>query len=100
MIGHDSGHARDEQPFDLLVASVRDYAIFLLDPAGHVATWNAGAQLIKGYRPEEIIGKHISTFYTPEDLAAGRPQALLAAAVSGGRVEDEGWRVRKDGTRF
>jgi len=67
MIGHGSGGVRDAQPFDLLVASVRDYAIFLLDPSGHVATWNAGAQLIKGYFPEEIIGKHISTFYTPED---------------------------------
>jgi len=100
MIGHGSGGVRDAQPFDLLVASVRDYAIFLLDPSGHVATWNAGAQLIKGYLPEEIIGKHISTFYTPEDLARSRPQALLAAAVDDGRVEDEGWRVRKDGTRF
>jgi PAS domain S-box-containing protein len=95
-----TGGMRDQQPFDLLVASVKDYAIFLLDPSGHIATWNAGAQLIKGYRPEEIIGKHISTFYTPEDLARGRPQALLKTALEEGRVEDEGWRVRKDGTRF
>jgi PAS domain S-box-containing protein len=100
MTTHGSGGVPSEQPFDLLVASVTDYAIFLLDPSGHVATWNAGAQLIKGYLPEEILGKHISTFYTPEDLARGRPQALLAAAVANGRVEDVGWRVRKDGTRF
>ena len=94
------GAAEDERRFELLVASVKDYAIFLLDTSGHVATWNAGAQLIKGYRPEEIVGKHISVFYAPEDAARGRPQALLAAARQEGRVEDEGWRVRKDGTRF
>src|SRR5581483_3856770 len=74
--------------------------IFLLDSGGHVATWNAGARLIKGYGPEEVIGKHISIFYTPEDLARGRPQALLALALKEGRAEDIGWRVRKDGTRF
>src|SRR5438552_758964 len=89
-----------EQPFDRLVASVKDYAIFLLDPGGHVATWNAGAQLMKGYAAEEVIGKHISIFYTPEDLARQRPQVLLKAAVRDGRAEDEGWRVRKDGSRF
>lgn len=89
-----------EQRFDRLVASVKDYAIFLLDPGGHVATWNAGAQLIKGYAAEEVIGKHISIFYTPEDLARHRPQVLLNAAVRDGRAEDEGWRVRKDGSRF
>jgi PAS domain S-box-containing protein len=87
-------------PFDLLVASVKDYAIFLLDPGGHVSTWNAGAELIKGYRPEEVIGKHISIFYTPEALTRGKPQALLQTAREDGRAEDVGWRVRKDGTRF
>ena len=72
----------------------------MLDRSGHVATWNAGAELITGYRSEEAIGKEISVFYTPEDVAGGKPRALLAAAVARGRVEDEGWRVRKDGSRF
>jgi PAS domain S-box-containing protein len=84
----------------LLVESVRDYAIFLLDPDGRVASWNAGAEAIKGYRRDEIIGKDMSIFYGEEDRAAGRPQRLLAAALAEGRVEDEGWRVRKDGSRF
>ena len=89
-----------EQLFQAVVASVKDYAIFMLDRSGRVATWNAGAELIKGYRSEEVIGKEISIFYTPEDVAGGKPRALLAAALAHGRVEDEGWRVRKDGTRF
>jgi PAS domain S-box-containing protein len=89
-----------EQQFDVLVASIKDYAIFLLDSGGHIATWNAGAQLIKGYSPEEVIGKNMSIFYTPEDLAHGRPKTLLARALREGRAEDTGWRVRKDGTRF
>ncbi len=84
----------------VLVESVRDYAIFMLDRDGNIRTWNTGAQLIKGYAPDEIIGRHISTFYTPEDRAAGRPARLLAEALERGRVEDEGWRLRKDGTRF
>ena len=99
----DSAQARAlaaEQRFQLVVESVRDYAIFLLDPSGRVATWNTGAKLIKGYLPEEVIGKDMSIFYAPEDLARGRPRALLDAALSAGRVEDEGWRVRKDGSRF
>ena len=89
-----------ERLFQAVVASVKDYAIFMLDRSGRVATWNAGAELIKGYRSEEVIGKEISVFYTPEDVAGGKPRALLAAAVAHGRVEDEGWRVRKDGSRF
>ncbi len=89
-----------EATFRLLVDSVHDYAIFLLDRGGRVATWNAGAQLIKGYAPEEIIGKHIATFYPPEDREAGKPQRLLQTAALEGRVEDEGWRVRSDGRRF
>jgi PAS domain S-box-containing protein len=84
----------------LLVESVKDYAIFMLNPAGQVASWNAGAQLIKGYAPPEIIGQHFSVFYTPEDRAGKRPEKLLGAAAMDGRVEDEGWRVRKDGGRF
>jgi PAS domain S-box-containing protein len=89
-----------ERRLELLIASVRDYAIFMLDPRGKIETWNLGAELIKGYKPTEIIGSTIERFYTPEDLAAGRPAHLLARACEEGRVEDEGWRVRKDGTRF
>lgn len=91
---------QSEARFAQMIGSVKDYAIFLLDENGIIRTWNAGAQLAKGYQAEEIIGRSISTFYTPEDRAAGRPQMLLARAVRDGRVEDEGWRVRKDGTRF
>jgi hypothetical protein len=87
-----------EEMFRLLVASVRDYAIFLLDPGGHVLTWNAGAQRIKGYMPEEIIGHHFSEFYPPEDK--WKPAYEIEVAIRDGSVEDEGWRVRKDGTRF
>jgi len=86
--------------FQLLVSSVRDYAIFMLDPDGNIATWNSGAQRIKGYKPEEIIGRHFSTFYGPEDLATEKPKRELEIATAEGSVEDEGWRVRKDGTRF
>jgi PAS domain S-box-containing protein len=86
--------------YRLLVESVRDYAIFALDPSGHILSWNLGAQRIKGYLPQEIIGRHFSTFYTEEDKAAGRPERELRIAKRVGRVEDEGWRVRKDGTRF
>jgi len=89
-----------EERFRLLVASVRDYAIFMLDPDGRVATWNLGAERTKGYLPQEIIGQHISRFYTPEDVVARRPWRLLKLAEEQGRIEDEGWRVRKDGTRF
>ena len=96
----DGGSGIEEQQFRLLVASVKDYAIFILDPEGHVRSWNAGAQQIKGYLAHEVIGKPISIFYTPEDMAAGKPGALLDAALAEGRVEDEGWRVRKNGSRF
>jgi PAS domain S-box-containing protein len=86
--------------YRLLVNSVQDYAIFALDPAGRVLTWNAGAIRLKGYRAEEIIGRHFSAFYPPADIAAGKPQQELADAIQNGAVEDEGWRIRKDGTRF
>src|SRR5256714_14968465 len=89
-----------EERFRLLVESVKDYAIFMLDPAGRVASWNAGAEAIKGYAAEEILGQHFSVFYTPEDLAGGKPQQHLETAERDGRMEDEGWRVRKDGNRF
>jgi PAS domain S-box-containing protein len=91
---------RSEERYRLLVESVKDYAIYLLDPAGHVVTWNAGAERIKGYRAEEIIGRHFSAFYPPEDVAADKPGWELRVAEAEDRVEDEGWRLRKDGARF
>ena len=89
-----------EESFRLLVESVQDYAIFMLDPEGHVISWNKGAERIKGYRPEEILGQHFSRFYLPEAAARGEPTAHLAVAVRDGRVENEGYRVRKDGSRL
>ena len=86
--------------YPLLIASVVDYAIFALDPTGRVLSWNAGAQRLKGWKSEEIIGRHFSTFYTPEDKQSGLPAHALAEAARVGRFENEGWRVRKDGTRF
>jgi PAS domain S-box-containing protein len=83
-----------------IVESVRDYAIFALDPGGHVATWNPGAEAIKGWRASEIIGRHFSIFYPQDDVRAGKPAAELRAAAEFGRFEDEGWRVRRDGSRF
>jgi PAS domain S-box-containing protein len=87
-----------EERFRLLVESVRDYAIFMLDPSGHVVTWNFGAERLKGYRPDEVIGRHFSAFYPAE--TAGNCARELELAASEGRFEDEGWRIRKDGTRF
>jgi PAS domain S-box-containing protein len=89
-----------EHQFRTLVQGVGDYAIYLLDPSGHVTNWNLGAQRIKGYWPDEIIGQHFSRFYTDEDLAENLPARALAEAERTGRFEREGWRVRKDGTRF
>jgi PAS domain S-box-containing protein len=89
-----------EARFRLLVESVKDYALIMLDPDGYVVSWNAGAEHIKGYAPEEIIGTHFSKFYPPEDVAARKPERELEEAVAEGRMEDEGWRVRKDGVRF
>jgi PAS domain S-box-containing protein len=82
------------------VERVVDYAVFLLTADGHIWSWNAGAERLKGYRADEIVGQHFDRFYTDEDPAAGRPGQLLAAAREDGRVEDEGWRVRKDGSCF
>ena len=84
----------------LLVENVRDYAIFALDPRGHIVSWNAGAARIKGYTASEILGEHFSIFYPPEDLATDKPGMELRVASKEGRFEDEGWRLRKDGTRF
>jgi PAS domain S-box-containing protein len=89
-----------ERRFRLLVEGVIDYAIYMLDPNGIITNWNAGAQRIKGYAAEEIIGQHLSLFYTPEDRDAGTPARSLATALREGKFEAEGWRVRKDGTRF
>jgi PAS domain S-box-containing protein len=89
-----------EERFRLLVESVKDYAIFMLDPTGHIATWNQGAARLKGYRPEEVIGQHFSKFYLPEEAASGKFERELQIAVTEGKFEEEGWRVRKDGTRF
>src|SRR4051812_1723107 len=107
MVKDDEAEKRDdgkvdagEAHFRLLVDSVRDYAIFLLDARGRVATWNDGARRIKRFASDDVIGKPYSIFFTDEDRADGRPQRLLAAAARDGAVSDEGWRVRGDGTRL
>jgi PAS domain S-box-containing protein len=89
-----------EQRLRLLVGGVADYAIFMLDLQGRVVSWNEGAERIKVWRREEILGEHRSRFYPPEQAASGAPARTLAAAIRDGRVEDEGWRLRKDGSRF
>lgn len=91
---------QSEQQFRLLVQSVTDYAIYMLDPDGRVSSWNLGAQRIKGYLPQEIIGEHFSRFYTEQDRLDGVPQRALEIATREGRFEKQGWRVRKDGTQF
>ena len=91
---------RSEEQFRLLVQGVTDYAIYMLDPQGNVVSWNPGARRIKGYEPDEIIGQHFSRFYTEEDRADELPAKALKTAAAEGRFEKEGWRVRKDGTRF
>jgi PAS domain S-box-containing protein len=96
----DEALRRSEERFRLLVQNVTDYAIYMLDPEGLVSSWNAGAQRFKGYTPDEIMGQHFSRFYEAEDQASGLPQRALATAAREGRFEAEGWRVRKDGSRF
>lgn len=91
---------QSEERFRLMIESVQDYAIFMLDPEGRVATWNLGAERIKGYRATEIIGQHFSTFYSSEEVANRKPERELELAQRDGRVEDEGWRVRKDRSQF
>lgn len=91
---------RSEEQFRLLVQGVTDYAIYMLTPNGEVSSWNPGARRIKGYEPQEIIGQHFSRFYTDEDRVAGLPVKALAIASTEGRFENEGWRIRKDGSRF
>jgi PAS domain S-box-containing protein len=89
-----------EQRFRLIVEGAKEYALLMLDPQGLIVSWNAGAERLKGYRAEEIVGQHFSRFYPPEDVKAGKPERALQQAVADGRWEDEGWRVRKDGSRF
>lgn len=89
-----------ETRYRLLIEAVTDYAIYSLDPKGIITSWNTGAERIKGYTTDEILGRHFSTFYTPEDAAAGMPAYVLRQAAENGHYEGEGWRVRKDGTRF
>jgi len=91
---------RSEQRFRMLVQGVHDYAIYMLDPDGRVSNWNTGAERIKGYKADEIVGRHFSNFYTEEDRAAGEPQRALETALREGKYEKEAWRVRKDGTHF
>src|ERR1051326_943871 len=90
----------DNETFRLLVQEVKDYAIFMLDPRGRILSWNAGAQRLKGYSQQEIIGQNFSVFFTKEDITSKKPQRELEMAATEGRTENEGWRVRKDGTRF
>ncbi len=91
---------RSEERFRLLVQGVTDYAIYMLDPDGRVTNWNVGAERIKGYLADEIVGEHFSRFYTDEDRAAELPKIALETAARVGRFEREGWRVRKDGKLF
>ena len=89
-----------EEQFRAFVESVRDYALLILDTDGRIASWNAGAEAIKGYKAGEIIGQHFTKFYPPESIDSGLPQRELEGAIRDGRYEDEGWRLRKDGSRF
>src|SRR5437868_3161344 len=98
----DEGHhlTADTRQLALLVDTVQDYAIFVLDPTGHILTWNAGAERIKGYTADEIVGEHFSRFYTQPDIDRDHPRRELQIAQAEGKYEEEGWRVRKDGSRF
>ena len=96
----DASRFREADQLRLLIDATTDYAIFLLDAEGHVATWNAGAERLKGYKAEEIIGQHFSRFYPQDAIDRGWPAHELQVARAEGRFEDEGWRIRKDGSRF
>ena len=96
----ESRLSESEERFELMVQNVSDYAIFMLDPDGRITTWNTGAEHIKGYRSEEVMGTHFSRFYPDEEALRGKPQEVLTMAAAEGRYQDEGWRLRKDGTKF
>src|SRR5262249_54467242 len=96
----DEATTRRLELFRVLVEEAREYAIFLLDRDGRVSSWNAGAERIKGYRADEVLGRSFSMFYQAEDVARHLPETILARAAAEGRVESEGWRVRKDGSTF
>jgi PAS domain S-box-containing protein len=96
----DALTSQDPAFFRLLVDCVKDYAIFMISPSGEVMSWNQGAELLKGYQAADIVGHSIERFYTEEDRSDGKPQRLLQIAATVRRVEDEGWQVRKNGTRF
>ena len=98
--GGDKVFRQNDELYRLFVDSIKDYAILMLDPTGHVLSWNPGAELLKGYHADEIIGKHFSIFYPREDVEHGKPEMELRVATNENRFEDEGWRVRKDGSRF
>src|ERR1700754_2103098 len=104
MFGKEKQRQRDllesERNFRLLVENVADYALYMLDPTGVITSWNIGGQRIKGYSPEEIIGQHFSCFYTEVDRANGKPARALRIAMEQGRYEEDGWRVRKNGSFF
>jgi PAS domain S-box-containing protein len=95
-----AGRTIDDGGFELLVRAVTDYAIYMVDLHGNIITWNAGAERLKGYTEDEIVGQNFSKFFVPEDREAGKPEAALKTAAENGQWEDEGWRVRKNGTRF
>ncbi len=99
-VASEQARRNSEEQFRLLVEGVKDYAIFMLDVQGYIRTWNAGAQRIKGYTADEIIGKHFSIFYTPEDMQRNKPAHELVVAAREGQYQEEGWRVRKDGSLF
>jgi osomolarity two-component system sensor histidine kinase TcsA len=103
--GHERRNAINDQldtndTYRVLVDTVKDYAIFMLDTRGNVRTWNAGAQLLKGYKPDEIIGKHFSIFYGEDDITNEKPRRELEICLRDGKVEDESWRYKKDGSKF
>ena len=100
MVAEKKEAGEDSRRFRLLVESVKDYAIFILDPTGRVSTWNPGAERIKGYKASEIIGQHFSKFYPRAEIESGKCERELEVARREGRFEEEGWRLRKDGTRF
>src|SRR6202012_4388974 len=99
-LDHNSARKRTEERYHKMAEEVEDYAILMLDADGHIVNWNKGAEKIKGYTEEEIVGRHFSVFYTKEDQVAGLPDQLIKQAREYGKAIHEGWRVRKDGTTF